>query len=46
MIFGTQGNNQFIVKVADTLDDKIKLMEVDFKFHAEIKVRKIFRKRK
>jgi hypothetical protein len=34
------------VKVANTLDDAVKLMEVGFEFHAEIEGNKLFRKRK
>jgi len=37
---------QFIVKVADTLEEAIKLMEVGFEYHAEIEGHKLFRKRK
>lgn len=39
-------NDQFTVKVADTLDDAIKLMEVGFEYHAEMEGHKLFRKRK
>ena len=39
-------SDQFIVKVADTMDDAVKLMEVGFEFHAEIEGYKLFRKRK
>jgi integrase len=39
-------NDQFTVKVADTLEDAVKLMEVGFEFHAEIEGHKLFRKRK
>ncbi len=41
-----QPNDQFTVKVADTLEDAVKLMEVGFEFHAEIEGHKLFRKRK
>ncbi len=46
MIYSAQGNDQFIVKVADNLDDAIKLMEVGFEYHAEVEGHKLFRKRK
>jgi len=39
-------SDQFIVKVADTKDDAVNLMEVGFEFHAEIEGHKLFRKRK
>jgi integrase len=39
-------SDQFIVKVADSLDDAVKLMEVGFEFHAEIEGHKLFRKRR
>ena len=39
-------NDQFTVKVADTMEDAIKLMEVGFEYHAEIEGHKLFRKRK
>jgi hypothetical protein len=39
-------NDQFTVKVADTMDEAIKLMKVGFEFHAEIEGHKLFRKRK
>jgi hypothetical protein len=38
-------SDKFIVKVADTMDDAVKLMEVGFEFHAEIEGHKLFRKR-
>jgi hypothetical protein len=41
-----QSNDQFTVKVADTLEDAVRLMEVGFEFHAEIEGHKLFRKRK
>jgi len=46
MIYEAEANDQFIVKVVDTLDDAIKLMEVGFEYHAEVEGRKLFRKRK
>jgi hypothetical protein len=39
-------NDQFTVKVANTMDEAVKLMEVGFEFHAEIEGNKLFRKRK
>jgi integrase len=41
-----ESSNQFTVKVADTLGDAVKLMEVGFDFHAEVEGHKLFRKRK
>ena len=46
MLFNGDANDQFTVKVADTMEDAIKLMEVGFEFHAEIEGHKLFRKRK
>lgn len=39
-------DDQFIVKVANTMEEAIKLMEVGFEYHAEIEGNKLFRKRK
>ena len=38
--------DQFTVKVANTMEEAIKLMEVCFEYHAEIEGNKLFRKRK
>jgi hypothetical protein len=38
-------NDQFTVKVENTLQEAIKLMEVGFEFRAEIEGNKLFRKR-
>jgi integrase len=38
--------DQFTAKVADTLEEAMKLIEVGFEFHAEVEGHKIFRKRK
>jgi integrase len=38
--------DKFTVKVADTLEEAIKLMEVGFEYHAEVEGHKCFRKRK
>jgi len=46
MLYQGKANDQFIVKVADTLEEAIKLMEVGFEYHAEIESHKLFRKRK
>jgi len=46
MIYATSANDRFIIKVADTLDDAIKLMEVGFEYHAEVEDHKLFRKLK
>ena len=39
-------SDEFIVKVADTMDEAVKLMEVGFDYHAEVEGHKLFRKRK
>jgi hypothetical protein len=39
-------SDQFTVKVADTLEDAVKLMEVGYEDHAEVEGHKLFRKRK
>ena len=41
-----ENSDQFTVKVADTLDAAIKLMEVGFEFHATVEGHQLFRKRK
>jgi hypothetical protein len=46
MLYNGDANDQFTVKVANTMDEAIKLMEVGFEFHAEIEGNKLFRKRK
>ena len=45
MLYQGKANDQFIVKVADMLEDAVKLMEVGFEFHPEIAGHKLFRKR-
>jgi hypothetical protein len=39
-------NDQFIVKVANTLNEAVKLMEVGLEYHADVEGNKLFRKRK
>jgi hypothetical protein len=39
-------SDDFIVKVADTLEQAVKLMEVGFEYHAEVEGHKLIRKRK
>lgn len=46
MMYSTEYNDNFIVKVADTLNEAIKLMEVGFEHHAVVEGHKLFRKRK
>jgi integrase len=46
MLYESEANDQFIVKVANTLDEAIKLMEVGFEYHADVEGNKLFRKRK
>ena len=45
MLYDGDANDQFTVKVADTMDDAIKLMEVGFEYHAEIEGHKLFREK-
>jgi len=42
----TDVNEEFHVKVANSLEEAIILMEVWFEYHAEIEGHKLFRKRK
>lgn len=37
MMYEGETDDQFIVKVADTMDEAIRLMEVGFDLHAELK---------
>ena len=46
MMYDGETDDQFIVKVADTMDETVRLMEVGFEFHAEVEGHKLFRKRK
>ena len=46
MLYLSKNNDGFIVKVADDLEDAVKLMEIGFEFHTEIAGHKLFRKRK
>lgn len=46
MIYQAEANDQFTVKVAYTMDEAVRLMEVGFEFHAEGEGHKLFRKRK
>jgi hypothetical protein len=46
MMYNGEENDKFTVKVADTMDKAVKLMEVGFEFHAEIEGHKLFRKKK
>jgi len=46
MLYLSKNTDAFIVKVADELEDAIKLMELGFEFHTEIAGHKVFRKRK
>ncbi len=46
MMYGGVSNDQFTVKVADTMEDAVKLMEFGFEYHAEIEGHELFRKRK
>jgi hypothetical protein len=46
MLYQNGSNDEFSVKVADTLNDAVKLLEVGYEFHMEIEGKKLFRKRK
>jgi hypothetical protein len=46
MLYDGQGYDNFTVKVANTLDEAIRLMEAGFEYHAEVEGHKLFRKRK
>ena len=46
MLYLSTNNDAFVVKVADELEDAIKLMEIGFEYHTEIAGHKVFRKRK
>ena len=46
MMYDGEANDQFIVKVADTMEEAVKLMEVGFEHHATIDGHNLFRKRK
>ena len=46
MLYLSKNNDAFIVKVADELEDAIRLIEIGFEFHTEIAGHKVFRKRK
>ncbi len=39
-------NDQYIVKVADTMGEAARLIEVGFEYHAEVEGHKLFRKKK
>ena len=41
-----EANDKFTVKVADSIDEAVKLMEVGFEYHAEVEGHKLFRKHK
>ena len=46
MLYNGDANDQFTVKVADSMDKAVKLMEVGFEFHSEVEGHKLFRKKK
>jgi hypothetical protein len=46
MMYEGEANDQFTVKIANTMEEAIKLMEVGFEYHAEVEGNKLFRKRK
>jgi integrase len=46
MLYLNSNNDQFVCKVADTLEEVLKLVEAGYEFHVEIQGHKVFRKRK
>ena len=46
MLYLNTNTDQFVCKVADTLEDALKLMEAGYEYHIEIEGHKVFRKRK
>ena len=46
MLYLNSNTDQFVCKVADTLEDALKLIEVGYEYHIEMQGHKIFRKRK
>lgn len=46
MMYNGEENDKFTVKVADSMDEAVKLMEIGFEFHAEVEGHKLFRKKK
>lgn len=44
-IFNSDRNDQFTVKVAETVEDACELVEVGFEYVTEVDQKKIFRKR-
>ena len=46
MLYDEDTNDQFTVKVADSMEEAVKLMEVGFEHHAKIDGHNLFRKRK
>jgi hypothetical protein len=46
MIYNGEANDQFTVKVTDTLEDAIKLMEVRFEYHTEVEGHKTLQEKK
>jgi len=46
MLYLNSHTNEFVCKVADTLEDALKLIEAGYEYHIEIEGHKVFRKRK
>lgn len=46
MMYGGETDDQYIVKVGNTMDEATRLMEVGFEYHAEVEGNKLFRKKK
>jgi hypothetical protein len=45
MLYMNGANDEFTVKVAHTLEEAVKLMEVGYEFHVDMEGHKVFRKR-
>jgi hypothetical protein len=45
MLYLNGANDEFTVKVAHTLEEATKVIEVGYEFHVEIEGNKLFRKR-
>lgn len=46
MLYLSKNTGQFVCKVADTLEDALKLIEAGYEFHVEMLGHKVFRRRK
>ena len=46
MLYLSKRSDEFISKVADTLEEAMKLIDLGYEYHVTIEEHKIFRKRK